>query len=79
MPLHFIDKRPTLNRLDSEFEATHNVSDKEFAERFFALFVAVSVILISENKTRSLFIFLYFPLAVFFTTFFEKVKMGNIS
>ena len=44
MPLRSIDKRPTMNRLDSEFEATHNVSDKEFAERFFALFVAPSAL-----------------------------------
>jgi carbon starvation protein CstA len=45
---------------------------------FFALLVAVFVVLISENKTRSLFIFLYFPLAVLFATFFEKVKKKTI-
>ena len=44
MPLHSTDKKPALNRLDSEFEATCNVSDKEFAERFFALFVAPSAL-----------------------------------
>ena len=42
MPLRSIVKRPTMNRLDSEFEATHNVSDKEFAERFLPLFIAPS-------------------------------------
>ena len=41
MPLHSIDKKPALNRLDSEFEAT-NVSEKEFADRFLPLFVAPS-------------------------------------
>ena len=44
MPLHSIDKKPTLNRLDSEFEATHNVSDKEFAERFLPMLVAPSAL-----------------------------------
>ena len=44
LPLHFIDKRPTLNRLDSEFEATHNVSDKEFADRFLPMFVVTSTL-----------------------------------
>ncbi len=45
---------------------------------FFALLVAVIVILVSTNKTRSLLIFMYFPTAIFFATFFEKIKKKTI-
>ncbi len=43
-----------------------------------ALLVAIAIFIVSADKTRSLFIFMYFPLAVLFATFFEKLKKKTL-
>jgi len=39
-----------------------------------ALIVALVLVLISPNKSSAMLVFLYFPLATLFTSFFEKIK-----
>jgi hypothetical protein len=39
-----------------------------------SLIIAILLFTLSPSKTQEMLVFLYFPLAVIFTTFFEKIK-----
>lgn len=39
-----------------------------------SLIIAILLFILSPSKTQEMLVFLYFPLAVIFTTFFEKIK-----
>ena len=45
---------------------------------FLTLIIAILLFVISPSKNQETLVFLYFPLAVIFTTFFEKIKKTSI-